>query len=180
MGLYGERVGALNIVSKSADVASRVESQLKFVIRPMYSSPPIHDASVVAAILKDKDLYKDWTIELKAMADRIINMRQQLFDALRARGTPDDWSHIIKQIGMFTFTGLNPEQVSFMTKEYHIYMTSDGRINMVGLSSKTVPHLEDAIHAVVAQLAMLMRELDLSNTDLVAPLLDQEKSNQTE
>ncbi|CAL9755288.1 unnamed protein product [Musa acuminata subsp. burmannicoides] len=152
MGLYGERVGALSIVCKSADVATRVESQLKLVIRPMYSNPPIHGASIVATILKDRELYHEWTIELKAMADRIINMRQQLFDALRARGTPGDWSHIIKQIGMFTFTGLNTEQVTFMTKEYHIYMTSDGRISMAGLSSKTVPHLVDAIHAAVTRM----------------------------
>ncbi|KAJ6361486.1 hypothetical protein OIU78_002008 [Salix suchowensis] len=151
MGLYGERIGALSIVCKTADVAARVESQLKLVIRPMYSNPPIHGASIVAAILKNRDLYNEWTVELKAMADRIINMRQKLFEALRARGTPGDWSHIVKQIGMFTFTGLNSKQVSFMTKEYHIYMTSDGRISMAGLSSKTVPHLADAIHAAVKQ-----------------------------
>ncbi|KAK9142622.1 hypothetical protein Syun_012022 [Stephania yunnanensis] len=149
MGLYGERVGALSIVCKAADVAKRVESQLKLVIRPMYSNPPIHGASIVATILKDRDMYNEWTIELKAMADRIISMRKELFDALRVRGTPGDWSHIIKQIGMFTFTGLNQEQVTFMTKEYHIYMTSDGRISMAGLSSRTVPHLADAIHAAV-------------------------------
>lgn len=153
MGLYGERVGALSIVCRAADVAGRVESQLKLVIRPMYSNPPIHGASIVAAILKDRNLYDEWTIELKAMADRIISMRQRLFDALRARGTPGDWSHIIKQIGMFTFTGLNPEQVAFMTREYHIYMTSDGRISMAGLSSKTVPHLADAIHAAVTRVS---------------------------
>lgn len=153
MGLYGERVGALSIVCKTADVASRVESQLKLVIRPMYSSPPIHGASIVAVILKDRDLYNEWTIELKAMAERIISMRKKLFDALQVKGTPGDWSHIIKQIGMFTFTGLNTEQVAFMTKEYHIYMTSDGRISMAGLSSRTVPHLADAIHAAVTSIA---------------------------
>ncbi|KAJ6295887.1 hypothetical protein OIU77_006015 [Salix suchowensis] len=151
MGLYGERVGALSIVCKTADVASRVESQLKLVIRPMYSNPPIHGASIVATILKDRDMYNEWTVELKAMADRIISMRQQLFDSLSARGTPGDWSHIIKQIGMFTFTGLNTKQVAFMTKEYHIYMTSDGRISMAGLSSRTVPHLTEAIHAAVTR-----------------------------
>ncbi|PKA61047.1 Aspartate aminotransferase, cytoplasmic [Apostasia shenzhenica] len=151
MGLYGERVGALSIVCRSSDVAVRVESQLKLVIRPMYSNPPIHGASIVATILKDSEKFKEWTIELKSMADRIISMRKQLFDALRERGTPGDWSHIIKQIGMFTFTGLNSEQVAFMTKEYHIYMTSDGRISMAGLSSRTVPHLADAIHAAVTR-----------------------------
>ncbi|NP_001313831.1 aspartate aminotransferase, cytoplasmic-like [Gossypium hirsutum] len=151
MGLYGERVGALSIVCKAADVASRVESQLKLLIRPMYSNPPIHGASIAMTILKNSDMYNEWKIELKAMADRIISMRKQLFDALSAKGTPGNWSHIIKQIGMFTFTGLNSDQVAFMTKEYHIYMTSDGRISMAGLSSKTVPHLADAIHAEVTR-----------------------------
>ncbi|KAI0522949.1 hypothetical protein KFK09_005338 [Dendrobium nobile] len=152
MGLYGERVGALSIVCKSSDVAARVESQLKLVIRPMYSNPPIHGASIVATILKNSEMYNEWTAELKMMADRIISMRKQLFGALHERGTPGDWSHIIKQIGMFTFTGLNREQVAFMTKEFHIYMTSDGRISMAGLSSKTVPHLSDAIHAAVTRI----------------------------
>ncbi|KAK1366976.1 hypothetical protein POM88_042537 [Heracleum sosnowskyi] len=86
MGLYGEHVGALSIVCKTADATSKVESQLKLVIRPMYSSPPPHGASIVAAILKDSDLYTEWTLELKAMADRIISMRQELFDALQAKG----------------------------------------------------------------------------------------------
>ncbi|XP_020574476.1 aspartate aminotransferase, cytoplasmic [Phalaenopsis equestris] len=152
MGLYGERVGALSIVCKSSDVAVRVESQVKLVIRPMYSNPPIHGASIVATILKNSEMYNEWMVELKMMADRIISMRKQLFDTLHERGTPGDWSHIVKQIGMFTFTGLNSEQVAFMTREYHIYMTSDGRISMAGLSSKTVPHLADAIHAAVTRI----------------------------
>ncbi|XP_057873685.2 aspartate aminotransferase, cytoplasmic isozyme 1 [Cryptomeria japonica] len=151
MGLYGERVGALSIICRSEHVAKRVESQLKLVIRPMYSSPPIHGASIVATILGDRNLYHNWTIELKNMADRIISMRHQLYNALKVRGTPGDWSHILKQIGMFTFTGLNKDQVRFTTAEYHIYMTSDGRISMAGLSSKTVPHLADAIHAAVTR-----------------------------
>jgi aspartate aminotransferase len=149
MGLYGERVGALSIVCKSAPVASRVDSQLKMVIRPMYSSPPAHGAAIAAAILADRGLFEEWTVELKGMAERIISMRHQLYDALQARGTPGDWSHVLKQIGMFTFTGLNNDQVRFMTREYHIYMTLDGRISMAGLSSRTVPHLADAMHAAV-------------------------------
>ncbi|XP_024162057.1 aspartate aminotransferase, cytoplasmic isoform X1 [Rosa chinensis] len=149
MGLYGERVGALSIVCKTAEVASHVESQLKLVIRPMYSSPPIHGASIVATILKDRDMYEEWSIEVKAMTDRLISTRRQLFDALRDRGTPGDWGHIIRHVGLFTFSGLNPEQVAFMNKEYHIYMPSDGRINMAALGPKTVPRLADAIHAAV-------------------------------
>nr|GMC58817.1 aspartate aminotransferase, cytoplasmic [Ipomoea batatas] len=134
MGLYGERVGALSIVCRNTEVAGRVESQLKLVIRPMYSSPPIHGASIVATILKDRQMFEEWTVELKAMADRIISMRKQLFDAIQAKG-------------------LNAEQVSFMTREYHIYMTADGRISMAGLSSQKVPHLAEAIHAAVTKLA---------------------------
>ncbi|CAM9003892.1 unnamed protein product [Rhodiola kirilowii] len=97
LGLYGERVGALSIICGSSDVARKIESQLKAVIRPMYSSPPIHGASIVSTILKDSDLYHEWILELKGMAERIISMRHQLFDALRLRG-------------MFTFTGLNKAQ----------------------------------------------------------------------
>eukprot|EP00897_Mesotaenium_endlicherianum_P005269 jgi/Mesen1/4770/ME000242S03944 len=149
LGLYGERVGALSMVCASERVAALVESQLKLVIRPMYSNPPAHGALIVAKVLSDRELFESWKRELKGMADRIISMRHQLFDALQQRRTPGDWSHILKQIGMFTFTGLNKDQVAFMTKEFHIYMTSDGRISMAGLSSRTVPHLADAIHAAV-------------------------------
>ncbi|XP_015573116.1 aspartate aminotransferase, cytoplasmic isoform X2 [Ricinus communis] len=152
MGIYSERVGALSIVCKTADVASRVNSQLKLVIRPMYSNPPIHGAAIAAAVLKDRELFTEWTVELKAMIKRITNLRGQLHDALCDRGTPGDWSHIKRQVGMFTFSGLNEEQVAFMTEEYHVYMSSDGRINMAGLSTKTVSHLANAIHAAVTQI----------------------------
>ncbi|CAI0408507.1 unnamed protein product [Linum tenue] len=137
-------------VCKAEDVACRVESQLKLIIRPMYSNPPIHGAAIVATILRDREMYDAWTAELKAMIVRIVNLRHQLYDALCERGTPGDWKHIVNQVGMFTFSGLNEDQVSFLTKHYHIYMSSDGRINMAGLSSKTVPYLANAIHEALA------------------------------
>ncbi|GMN39930.1 hypothetical protein TIFTF001_009168 [Ficus carica] len=148
MGLYGERVGALSIVCTTAEEASKVESQLKILIRPSYSNPQIHGASIVISILKDRDMYNEWTDNLKAMTERLVRVRQKLVDALR---TPGDWSHISRQMGMYSFTGLNPDQVAFITKEYHIYMSSDGRINMAGLGSNTVPHLANAIHAAVTR-----------------------------
>lgn len=151
MGLYGERVGALSIVCTTAEEASKVESQLKILIRPSYSNPQIHGASIVISILKDRDMYNEWTDNLKAMTERLVRVRQKLVDALRDRGTPGDWSHISRQMGMYSFTGLNPDQVAFITKEYHIYMSSDGRINMAGLGSNTVPHLANAIHAAVTR-----------------------------
>lgn len=94
-------------------------------------------------------MYSQWVTELKQLTDRIATLRQQLHLALLDRGTPGDWSHITRQVGMFSLTGLNAEQVAFLIKEYHIYMSPDGRINMAGLSSKAVPYLADAIHAAV-------------------------------
>ncbi|KAL3696196.1 hypothetical protein R1sor_010272 [Riccia sorocarpa] len=149
MGLYGERVGALSIIVKEAGIATRVESQLKLVIRPMYSSPPTHGAAIVTRILSSKKLFDEWKVELKSMADRIISMRHELFEALKARQTPGNWEHILNQIGMFTFTGLSREQVEYMTREFHIYMTLDGRISMAGLNSQNVPQLADAMHSAV-------------------------------
>ncbi|XP_062098789.1 aspartate aminotransferase, cytoplasmic-like isoform X2 [Humulus lupulus] len=151
MALYGERVGALLIVCKTAEVAIEVESQLKLVIRPMYSNPPIHGASMVTAILKDREMYNEWTSDLKKMNDRLINIRQKLVNTLCDKGTPGDWSHIIRQVGMYSLSGLSQDQIAFITKEYHVYMSSDGRISMAGLSSRTVPHLVEAIHAAVTR-----------------------------
>jgi len=88
-------------VCGSADVAVRVESQLKLVIRPMYSSPPLHGPSLVATILRDSEMFNEWTVELKAMADRIISMREQLFDALKSRGNsylPAIWLNVLCEV----------------------------------------------------------------------------------
>eukprot|EP00274_Cyanoptyche_gloeocystis_P004624 CAMPEP_0196654420 /NCGR_PEP_ID=MMETSP1086-20130531/4118_1 /TAXON_ID=77921 /ORGANISM="Cyanoptyche gloeocystis , Strain SAG4.97" /LENGTH=405 /DNA_ID=CAMNT_0041986165 /DNA_START=66 /DNA_END=1283 /DNA_ORIENTATION=+ len=149
MGLYGERIGALNIVVNNAEEAEKVRSQLKVLIRPMYSNPPAHGARIVAAVLRDPALRAEWKQELKAMADRIMTMRSSLRDELKRLGTPGDWSHIVSQIGMFSFTGLSEIQVEAMTAKHHVYMTKDGRISMAGLSSRTVPHLAHAIDDVV-------------------------------
>ncbi|MCO5556381.1 hypothetical protein L7F22_009929 [Adiantum nelumboides] len=149
MGLYGERVGALSMVCGSELVAKRVESQVKLIIRPMYSTPPIHGAAVAATVLGDRELFNEWKADLQGMADRIMHMRHLLHEALKDRGTPGDWTHIIKQIGMFSFTGLTKEQVAFITNKFHIYITFDGRVSMAGLSVQTVPYLAEAIHTAV-------------------------------
>ncbi|CAO2610361.1 Aspartate aminotransferase, mitochondrial [Lemmus lemmus] len=112
MGLYGERVGAFSVICKDADEAKRVESQLKILIRPMYSNPPLNGARIAATILTSPDLRKQWLQEVKGMADRIISMRTQLVSNLKKEGSSHNWQHITDQIGMFCFTGLKPEQVS--------------------------------------------------------------------
>ncbi|KAL6770488.1 AST1 [Auxenochlorella protothecoides x Auxenochlorella symbiontica] len=154
MGLYGERAGALTVVSADADTSARVESQLKRVIRAMYSNPPRHGAEIVAAILSDPELYALWKAELKGMADRIISMREHLHAALRERGTPGTWDHIQDQIGMFSYTGLTRRQVAdCLTAKHHVYMTLDGRISMAGLSPESCKYLAAAIDDAVRNYA---------------------------
>lgn len=149
IGLYGERIGALHCVCNSEKGAVSILSQLKVIIRGMYSSPPIHGARIVATVLADPELCNEWKQEMKTMSDRIRTMRQMLFDSLKSQGTPGDWTNIINQIGMFSYTGLTAAQCDVLTKKYHIYLTKNGRISMPGLSTKTVPYLSKAIHDVV-------------------------------
>jgi len=148
MGLYGERVGAFTVVCANPDEAKRVESQLKIIIRPMYSNPPCNGARIASTIMNDADLRQQWLSEVKGMADRIISMRTQLKDNLAKEGSSLDWSHITDQIGMFCFTGLKPEQVQKMTQDHSVYLTKDGRISVAGVSSGNVGHLAYAMHQV--------------------------------
>jgi len=147
-GLYGERIGALSFVCQDADEAARLESQLKILVRPMYSNPPVYGARLISIILNDAELTTLWRKEVKHMADRIIGMREQLVVNLKALGSKRDWSHITNQIGMFCFTGLTPEQVDRCTKEFHVYLTKNGRISIAGITSKNVGHLAKAMHEV--------------------------------
>uniref|UniRef100_A0A8C9RCQ4 Aspartate aminotransferase n=1 Tax=Scleropages formosus TaxID=113540 RepID=A0A8C9RCQ4_SCLFO len=148
MGLYGERVGGFTVVCKDTEEAKRVESQLKILIRPIYSNPPINGARIAATILNTPDLRKEWLEEVNGMASRIIRMREQLVANLKKEGSTHNWQHVTDQIGMFCFTGLKPEQVERLTKEFSIYMTKDGRISVAGVTSGNVAYLAQAIHAV--------------------------------
>ncbi|KAJ8097481.1 pyridoxal phosphate-dependent transferase [Lipomyces tetrasporus] len=148
MGLYGERVGSFSLVVDSAEEKKRVDSQLKIIVRPMYSNPPIHGARIAAEILGDQELYKRWLVEVKGMADRIIKMRHLLKQHLEELGSTRDWSHITSQIGMFCYTGLTPEQVDTLRTDYSVYMTRDGRVSVAGITSKNVKRLAESIHAV--------------------------------
>ncbi|KAI9870196.1 MAG: aspartate transaminase aat1 [Pleopsidium flavum] len=117
MGLYGERVGAFSIVCESAEEKKRVDSQLKILVRPLYSNPPVHGARIASEILNDPALNRQWLGEVKGMADRIISMRALLKENLEKLGSKHDWSHITSQIGMFAYTGLTPQQMDRLAKE---------------------------------------------------------------
>lgn len=102
MGLYGERVGAFSLTTADPGEKARVESQLKIIVRPMYSNPPIHGARIASAILTNPGLYREWEAEVKGMAERIIGMRERLYNELtKTHQTPGEWGHVKSQIGMF-------------------------------------------------------------------------------
>ncbi|KAL0479803.1 aspartate aminotransferase, mitochondrial [Acrasis kona] len=150
-GLYGERTGALHVVTGSKQEATAVTSQLAVIIRAMYSSPPIFGARVVSTVLNDENLLKQWRVDVKEMADRIRKSREALVYELHQAGSKRDWSHITDQIGMFAFTGLTPEQVERLIKEQNIYMTKDGRMSISGLNTKNIKTVAQAIHKVTSE-----------------------------
>jgi aspartate aminotransferase len=147
-GLYGERVGAVNIVCGSKKEAEHVFSQLTVLVRAIYSNPPLYGARIVSTIFNDAELRKQWAIDLKGMSSRIQDMRTALVKELRDAGSKKDWSHISNQIGMFAYSGLTPEQVELMKTKHHIYMTKDGRISISGLNTHNVASVAKAIHDV--------------------------------
>ncbi|KAF4550245.1 Aspartate aminotransferase-like protein 3 [Elsinoe fawcettii] len=148
MGLYGERVGAFSIVCADKAEKARVDSQIKILVRPLYSNPPVHGARIASTILNDPALNKQWLGEVKGMADRIIKMRALLKGNLEKLGSKRNWNHITDQIGMFAYTGLKPEQMDALAKEHSVYATKDGRISVAGITSKNVGRLAEAIYKI--------------------------------
>ncbi|ODP34014.1 amino acid aminotransferase [Pandoraea sp. ISTKB] len=147
--LYGERVGALSIVTGNKDESARVLSQLKRVIRTNYSNPPTHGGSVVAAVLGNAELRALWEEELAEMRERIRAMRLALVEKLRAQGVDRDFSFVIKQRGMFSYSGLTADQVERLREEFGIYAVSTGRICVAALNDKNIDHVASAIAQVL-------------------------------
>merc|ERR1719436_529711 len=149
LGLYGERIGMLHVVCNTASEAKAVLSQLKMVIRPMYSNPPIHGALLVMKILGSAAMFGKWKAELKGMADRVLEVRTLLRTGLEKKGTPGTWDHITDQIGMFSFTGLTPQQCERLTNEHHIYLMKTGRISLAGLNKGNIQYMINCVDEVV-------------------------------
>lgn len=147
-GLYGQRIGCFSLITDSRKEAIAAESQIKFIARAQYSTPPKNGALIVDIILSDPNLRAEWHKELNIMANRINDMRFALYENLKKEGSKLNWDHIIKQIGMFAYTGLTPEQVNILKKEYHIYMTLSGRISVAGLNYGNVEYVAKAFHEV--------------------------------
>jgi aromatic-amino-acid transaminase len=149
--LYGERVGALSIVTQSKDESNRVLSQVKRVIRTNYSNPPTHGGSVVAAVLNNPELRQMWEAELAEMRDRIKLMRSELIEKLKAAGVKKDFNFIKHQRGMFSYTGLTQAQVEKLIAEYGVYAVSTGRICVAALNYQNIDWVAKSIAAVLSE-----------------------------
>jgi aromatic-amino-acid transaminase len=147
--LYGERVGALSVVAGSSEEAMRVLSQLKRIVRTNYSNPPTHGGQIVATVLNNPQLMSLWDRELGAMRERIKEMRKLLVEQVQARVQGFDFSFVLKQRGMFSYSGLTKEQVQRLRAEHSIYAIDTGRICVAALNTKNVGYVADAIASVL-------------------------------
>ena len=147
--LYGERVGALTLVTADKEEAGRVLSQVKRVIRTNYSNPPTHGGTVVSMVLNSPELFGLWSDELAGMRDRIRTMRQQLVAKLKEHGVTQNFDFVLAQRGMFSYSGLTSAQVDRLREEHGVYAVSSGRICVAALNSRNIDYVAKAIAQVI-------------------------------
>ncbi len=147
-GLYRERTGALLVCAATPEKLLDVRSQLAFLARNLWSTPPAHGAAVVASILDDAELKSLWSSELDGMRQRVASLRAGLVEALQPYGLAERFAHIGVQRGMFSYTGLSPQQVQRLRDEFSVYMVGSGRANVAGLDAERLDELAAAIAAV--------------------------------
>ena len=148
-GIYNERTGAFTVVAKTADIANTVFSQLKSIIRVIYSNPPAHGGAVVTTILTDEELRAEWEAEVEAMRNRILAMRKLFVETLQQKGVAMDFNFIERQNGMFSFSGLSTEQVIKMREDSAVYAVNSGRFNVAAMTEGNMDALCEAIANVV-------------------------------
>ena len=148
-GLYRERTGALTVVADSSEQAATVMSQVKLRIRYNYSNPPSHGGQIVATVLGDKQLRAEWLEEVAEIRNRINDMRNLFVKTLKEKGVEQDFSSIIEQRGMFSFSGLTKDQVDQLREKYSIYIVGSGRINVAGMTPDNMDRLCEAIKSVL-------------------------------
>ncbi|BAK76300.1 aromatic-amino-acid transaminase [Pseudogulbenkiania sp. NH8B] len=149
LSFYGERCGGLSVVCQDAEEAGRVLGQMKATVRRNYSSPPTHGGQVTAMVMNDAVLRQEWEGEVAEMRERIKAMRQKLYEVLAAKVPGRDFSYFIKQRGMFSYTGLTPEQVDRLREEFAVYLVRSGRMCVAGLNSRNVEYVADAMAEVL-------------------------------
>ncbi|MDX2374998.1 aspartate/tyrosine/aromatic aminotransferase [Psychrobacter sp. PP-21] len=149
LSLYGERVGGLSVVCLTVDETERVFGQLNAMVRRIYSSPPSHGGRVVDIVMNDEALHEQWVSEVYAMRDRIKAMRLKLKSVLEAKIPNRNFDYITRQNGMFSFTGLTPEQVERLQSEFGIYMVSNSRMCVAGLNTSNIDYVANAMADVL-------------------------------
>lgn len=147
--LYGERVGGLSVVCEDAEAAGRVLGQLKATVRRIYSSPPNFGAQVVATVLGDEKLKANWLAEVESMRKRILSMRQELVNVLKEAVPGHNFDYLLKQRGMFSYTGLSAAQVDRLREEFGVYLIASGRMCVAGLNASNVHRVAQAFAAVM-------------------------------
>lgn len=147
--LYGERVGGLSIVCHNQDEAVRVLGQLKATVRRNYSGPPTTGASLVNVVLNQDELKQLWLNEVEEMRQRILEMRVTLRDLLEQAVPEQNFGYLTEQQGMFSYTGLSPEQVERLREKFTVYLVKSGRLCMAGLNHKNIKHVAHAIAQVI-------------------------------
>ncbi|MDX6021064.1 aromatic amino acid transaminase [Scandinavium sp. V105_16] len=147
--LYGERVGGLSVVCEDSETAGRVLGQLKATVRRIYSSPPNFGAQVVSAVLNNAALKASWLAEVEAMRTRILAMRQELVNALKQAIPNGNFDYLLKQRGMFSYTGLSAKQVDRLREEFGVYLIASGRMCVAGLNTRNVQRVAQAFAAVM-------------------------------
>ena len=148
-GLYSERVGAISLVAGDSDAAKASLSQLKRIVRTNYSNPPRHGGAIVATILDDAELTSMWKSELTEMRERITRLRNQFVETMKSTGAGHDFSFLLPQNGMFSFSGLKPMQVDELKAKHSIYIVGSGRINVAGMSEAKMEQLCEAVASVL-------------------------------
>lgn len=148
-GLYNERVGAFTLVARDNATVGTAFSQVKAIVRTMYSNPPAHGGAIVTTVLDDPELFAQWELEVTEMRERIHAMRTLFVETLKAKGVTQDFGFIERQNGMFSFSGLNPEQVARLKDEFGIYIVGSGRISVAGMTRANMDALCTAIAAVL-------------------------------
>jgi len=148
-GLYGQRAGALHVVSRSAACLPAIASQLRVVARALYSTCPAQGARIVGTVLSNPAMKALWKSECYEMAVRLSEVRTALLEELIAQNVKGDWSHLATQKGMFSFSGINPATVKRLKEEHHIYLIGNGRISLAGLNTSNVSIFVNALKAIL-------------------------------
>lgn len=150
-GLYNDRIGALTVVAKDEQAAQTFISHVKQAVRANFSNPPAHGSAIVETILNDPQLRAQWEAEVGEMRNRINGLRHLFVETLNEKGVQRDFSFITRQTGMFSFSGLTPDQVKALRDDYAIYIVGSGRISVAGMDESTMDYLCTAIAEVLAR-----------------------------